>query len=66
MSVCLRRVKMIIRDQFFFSDFAFVCSEEGYNKGKTYPVIDSPVHGEHNGETFSSVPQSVDKLQLFL
>ena len=31
-----------------------------------YPVNDSPVHGEYDGETFSSVSQSVGKLQLFL
>ena len=36
------------------------------SKGQTYPVIDSPVHGKHDGENFSSVPQSVGKLQPFL
>ena len=36
------------------------------SKGKTYPVIDSPVHGKHNGENCSSVPRFVGKLQLFL
>ena len=36
------------------------------SKGKTYPVIDSPVHGKQDGETFSSASQSVGKLQPFL
>ena len=29
MSVYLRHVETIVRDGFFFMDFAFVCSEEG-------------------------------------
>ena len=36
------------------------------SKGKTYPVIDSPVHGKLDGENCSSVAQSVGKLQPFL
>jgi len=32
MAICLRHVKTIVRDHRF--------------QGKTYPVIDSPVHGE--------------------
>ena len=28
--------------------------------------MDSPVDGERDGETFSSIPQFVGKLQLFL
>ena len=35
------------------------------SKGKTYPVIDPPVHGEHDGEKFSSIPQSLRKQQPF-
>jgi len=29
MGVCLRHVEMIVRDQYFFMNFAFKCSEEG-------------------------------------
>ena len=47
-------------------DFAFVCNEEGRVKEKNCPVIDSPVHGGHDGEKFSSVTQFVDKLSPFL
>ena len=61
MSVCLRHVEAFVHNRFFFTNFAFV-----WSKGQTYPVIDSPVHGKHDGETFSSVPQSVGKLQPFL
>ena len=28
MSICLRHVKAIVRNQIFFTNFAFVCSEE--------------------------------------
>ena len=34
MSVCLRHVKAIVCDQFFFTNFAFACSEEGWVKEK--------------------------------
>ena len=34
MSVCLRHVEAIVRDRFFFMNFAFVCSEEGRVKEK--------------------------------
>ena len=39
------------------------------SKGKTYPTIDSPVNGEHDGENFSSVPQSdehSDSVMIFV
>ena len=29
MSACLHHVAAIVRDQFFFTNFAFVCNEEG-------------------------------------
>jgi len=35
------------------------------NKGKLYSVIDSPVHGRHDGEKFSSVPQFVLSYNCF-
>ena len=34
MSICLRHVEAIVRDQFFFTNVAFVCSEEGRVKEK--------------------------------
>ena len=55
------------RTRSIFLDELCLCMQcRRVSKGKTYPVLDSPVHGEHNGEKFSSVPQSVDKLQQFL
>ena len=62
MSVCLHHIEVIARDRFFFTNFAFVCS----SKGKPHPVIDFPVHGEHDGENSSSAAQFVSKLQVFL
>ena len=35
-------------------------------QGKTYPVIDTPVHGKHNGASYNSVWHSIHKLHLFL
>ena len=46
MGFCLCHVKMIICNQSFFTDFAFVCSEKGDTR-KMYPVIDSPIHGKY-------------------
>jgi len=54
MAVCLHHVKIIICDQFFFTDFISIRGKEG-NTGKTYPVIDVPAHGEHNGASYNSV-----------
>ena len=34
MSVCLRHVEAIVRDQFFFMNFAFVSSEKRQSKYK--------------------------------
>ena len=39
MGVCLCRIETIIRNQYFFTNFVFECSEEDDTK-KTYPVID--------------------------
>ena len=36
------------------------------SKGKTYPVIDSSIHGEHDGENCNPIPRFVGKLQPFL
>ena len=66
MIVCLCHVEAIIRDRFFFTNFAFVCGEEGRVKKTFTHVIDSPVHSEHDGEKFSSVSQSVGNLQWLL
>ena len=65
MSTCLRHVEVIIHDQFFFMNFAFVCNEEGASKGTTYSVIETPVHGELDGNSFNSIPQSVGKYNRF-
>jgi len=48
MDTCLRHIETIIHDQFFFINFAFhQRNEEGLvAKGKTYPIIHSPVHGD--------------------
>ena len=51
-------------DLFFFMNLPLnEVKKDG--KGKIYPVIHSPVHGEYIGKNCSSVPQSVCKLQLF-
>jgi len=40
MFVCLRHVETILRDQFFLTDFAFVCSEERwYTETRTQYLI---------------------------
>ena len=42
--ICLRHFEAKVRNQIFFTNFTFVCSEEGFTtKGKTYPVIVSLV-----------------------
>jgi len=45
MGVCLHHVEMILRDRFFFMNFAFnyKCSEEDEQE-KNLPVINFPVH----------------------
>ena len=61
MSIYFHHAKAIIHDQFCFTNFAFVCGKERSN----YPIVSSPIHGAHDGEIFSSVCQSVRKLQPF-
>ena len=39
MSICLRHVEAIVRDQFFFTDFVFVYSEEGRVKDKLTQLL---------------------------
>ena len=50
MILCLRHVKMILRNQSFFTDFVSVCSKEEF-----YPVMDAPIHGVHYGASYNSV-----------
>ena len=64
MGVCLRHVEMIVCNQSFFTDFASVCSEEVI-EGKTYPVMDSPIHGEHDGASCNYALHCICKLQPF-
>ena len=66
MSICLRHVEAIVCNHFFLHGFCLCIQLRRVSKGQTYPVIDSPVHGEHGGENCSSVPQFVGKLQPFL
>ena len=62
MGICLCHVKVVVRDRFFSTDFVSVCSEEE----KTHHVMDSPIHGEHDGASCNSVLHCVCKLQSFL
>ena len=50
----------------FLHGFCLCMQQRRVSKGTTYPVIDFPIHGEHDGEICSSIPQPVGKLQLFL
>jgi len=63
MVVCLRRVKNITCDQFFFTDFVFAHAWwRRIIQGKNYPVIDALAHGEHNGANYNPVWHSICKL----
>ena len=53
-------IETIICNQFFFTDFAFVYSEESYYMDN--PVINS---GEHNGAYLNSVRRFVHKFRVF-
>jgi len=48
MAVCLCHVETIVRNQFFFIDFMV-------KEGKTYLVIDAPVHDKHDGTRYNPV-----------
>jgi len=52
----------------YLREALFCCSglKEG-DRGKTYPVIDAPVHSKHNGVSYNSVRHSIrKKLHPFL
>ena len=66
MGICLRHVEAVVRDRFFFTDFVSVCSLKKLVGEKTHHVMDSPIHGEHNGASCNSVLRCVCKLQSFL
>ena len=60
MGSCLHHVETIVRDQFFFMNFGFKCSEGRVKEKLTQSFI------PYNGENCSSVPQLACKLQPFL
>jgi len=55
MGACLRHVKTIIRNQFFWMNFDFKCSKEERVKENS---PNNPIR-EYNDKTCSSVPQFV-------
>ena len=63
MSICLHQSDRM--QSIFLYEFCLCMQLRRVIKGKTYPVIDSPVHGKHDDENCSSIPQFVHKLQPF-
>ena len=56
--ICLRHMEAIVHDQ-SPSQISPLYAVKKVIKGKTYPVIDSPIHGTHDGGKSNSVVHSV-------
>ena len=64
MSNCLHQNDCM--QSIFLHEFCLCMQLQRVIKGKIYPINDSPVHGKHDDENCSSVPQFVRTLQPFL
>ena len=65
MGICLRHVKQL----YVINTSSLMLSLYVVQKGvgeKTHQVMDSPIHGKHNGARRNSVLHCVCKLQSFL
>ena len=51
MGICLHHVKTIICNQSFPSLISSLYVVKKGDIRETYPVMDHPIHGEHNGES---------------